>query len=119
MVLLTVTPAAKIAIDLYNDLNQTEEGTAKSQQSAQNDPSLVDVAVGDPVSHGQLIEVATFLRGQRKDVSSHELPSTFCLDHLLKGSRIYTPPPKPKQEPVRTFNDLICLLDPTDHHRHL
>jgi hypothetical protein len=90
MVLLTLTPAAKSAVELYNQLSKQEEHGPSS------DPSLSEPTVGAPVSHAQLIQVARFLR------KSH-LPNKndFRLDTLLKGANIYVPPPKPKPQPVR------------------
>ena len=89
MVLLTLTPAATSAVELYNQLSDQKDDVPSS------DPSLSEHAVGAPVSHAQLIQVARFLR------ESH-LPNKndFRLDTLLKGANIYVPPPKPKPQPV-------------------
>ncbi|KAI4729340.1 hypothetical protein E4T49_02918 [Aureobasidium sp. EXF-10728] len=107
MVLLTLTPAAKSAVDLYNKLLNQE------QHDSSSDPSLSEPTVGAPVSHAQLIKVARFLR------ESH-LPNKndFRLDTLLKGANIYVPPPKPKPQPVCTSLDFILrdcsFLTPAD-----
>jgi hypothetical protein len=95
MVLLTLTPAAKSAVELYNQLSEQEEHGPSS------DPSLSEPTVGAPVSHAQLIQVARFLReshiANKKD---------FRLDTLLKGANIYVPPPKPKPQQVCTHPTL-------------
>lgn len=91
MVLLTLTPAAKSAVELYNQLSDQKYDDTTS------DPSLSEPTIGAPVSHTQLIQIARFLR------KSH-LPNKndFRLDALLKGANIYVPPPKPKPQPVCT-----------------
>lgn len=95
MVLLILTPTAKSAVELYNQLSD------QKQDDTSSDPSLTEPTVGDPVSHAQLIQVAHFLR------DSH-LPNKndFRLDALLKGANIYVPPPKPKPQPVCTCSSL-------------
>lgn len=89
MVLLTLTPTAKSAVELYNQLSD------QKYHDTSSDPSLSEPTIGAPVSHAQLIQVARFLR------ESH-LPNKndFRLDALLKGANIYVPPPKPKSQPV-------------------
>lgn len=93
MVLLTLTPAATSAVELYNQLSDQKDDVPSS------DPSLSEPTVGAPVSHAQLIQVARFLRESR-------LPNKndFRLDTLLKGANIYVPPPKPKPQPVCTHS---------------
>lgn len=92
MVLLTLTPAAKTAVELYNQLSD------QNQNESLNDPSLSEPAIGAPVSHAQLIQVARFLRESRL-----ENKNDFRLDTLLKGANIYVSPPKPKPQPVCTY----------------
>jgi hypothetical protein len=89
MVLLTLTPAAKSAVELYNQLSDQQHHDSSSE------PSLSEPTVGAPVSHAQLIQVARSLR-------ESQLPNEndFRLDTLLKGANIYVPPPKPKPQPV-------------------
>lgn len=104
MVLLTITPSAKSAIELYNDL---KKALPSDGQNVADEPSLDQPSVGDPISHAQLIEIARFLKEHGEASSSENI--SFRLDALLKGSKIYTPPPQPKPEPVRTFSP-PCLL---------
>ena len=108
MVLLTLTPAAKTAVELYNQLSD------QKRHESLNDPSLSEPAVGAPVSHAQLIQVARFLRESHLDNKNE-----FRLDTLLKGANIYVPPPKPKPQPVCTHPALpssrnFPLLTSTD-----
>jgi hypothetical protein len=93
MVLLTLTPAATSAVELYNQLSDQKDDALSS------DPPLSEPNVGAPVSHAQLIQVARFLR-------ESQLPNKndFRLDTLLKGANIYMPPPKPKPQPVCTHS---------------
>lgn len=102
MVLLTVTPAAKTAIDLYNQLNKSDK-TVSHKSSCEDEPSLAAATVGDPISHGQLINISRFLQEHEGELPGHVVETkseSARLDTLLKGSKIWTPPPKPKPEPV-------------------
>lgn len=92
MVLLTMTPAVVAAVQACYQLHELpiELGNAC-------EPSLSDPAIGKPISHIQLIAISKVLREHNKQESS--VPCH--LDELLRGSRIYHGPPKPKAEPVR------------------
>jgi hypothetical protein len=99
MVLLTVTPsiaraiteAHKIAGDEFEKIHLPDE------------PLLADAEAGKPISHSQLIQLSRLLK-ENADKIAHaegEQEEVVCtLDSLLKGSKIYIPPPPPKQEPV-------------------
>lgn len=63
-------------------------GNAKVSQ----EPPLADPKIGNPISHSQIID----LWG---DLKKHNL-SPLTLEFLLRGSRVYVPPPTPKAEPV-------------------
>jgi hypothetical protein len=89
MVLLTLTPATKSAVELYNQLSD------QKHHGSSSDPSLSEPTVGAPVSHAQLIQVARFLR-ESQLLNKND----FRLDTLLKGANIYVSPPKPKPQPV-------------------
>ena len=64
-----------------------EESRIESKESLLSAPKL-----GNPISHGQVIGLWRDLKAR----SSR--PRT--LDSLLRGTRVYNPPPKPKSEPV-------------------
>ncbi|KAG8529365.1 uncharacterized protein KY384_006001 [Bacidia gigantensis] len=58
--------------------------------------------VGQPISHEQTICLAARLReigGIQEDGSPRDRP-TYSLDQLLRGSRVFVEPPKPKVEPA-------------------
>ncbi|KEQ99600.1 hypothetical protein AUEXF2481DRAFT_76199 [Aureobasidium subglaciale EXF-2481] len=99
MVLLTLTPAAKSAVDLFN------QRSGEKHDDSSSDPSLSEPRVGSPVSHAQLIEVARFLR--ESDVHSKD---DYRLDALLKGASIYVAPPKPKPQPTAEYLALMARL---------
>ncbi|KAG9560590.1 hypothetical protein KCU71_g3973, partial [Aureobasidium melanogenum] len=99
MVLLTLTPAAKSAVELYSQLSDQKHDDTLS------DPSLSEPTVGAPVSHAQLIQVARFLRE-----SCLPNKNDFRLDALLKGANIYVPPPKPKPQPTAEYTALMARL---------
>jgi hypothetical protein len=129
MVFLTITPTILEALEEVQHLNgdtqplsrsqigengthpDARDGNESSQQGCSNkertqrgiggrysvldDGSLQNSTLGSPISHGQVIDLWKDLqaRGTR--------PRT--LESLLKGSRVYNPPPKPKPEPVSTI----------------
>lgn len=59
-----------------------------------DEPSLDGAAVGNPVSHSQVLDIWTALGGS----GNRDRPYT--LEMLLRGSRAYVPPPPPEPEPV-------------------
>jgi len=110
MVLLTVTPAAKAAIDVYNNLRNVE---VDIDSAGSEEPSLLQASIGDPISHSQLIEISRFLQDKEKHSSAQRLSAedgSTRLDTLLKGSKIYTAPPKQKPEPVRITFRIVNVL---------
>jgi hypothetical protein len=109
MVLLTMTDAIVAAVEIYLDNNQLK--------SSAEEPNLNAPKLSNPISHGQLLDISKYLKSnpeqiKGKEVDGKQLPSH--LSDLLKGCGIYTPPPKPKPEPVRLPN----LFDkhPSDTH---
>ncbi|KAG6001064.1 hypothetical protein E4U21_004707 [Claviceps maximensis] len=66
-----------------------------------SDPSLRDPAVGNPISHGQIVDLWKTLN---RDQPSHSL------EQLLRGSRVYSPPPPPKPEPSEEYKALMARL---------
>ena len=92
MVLFTITPAIMAAVKVCNELK-----LAFYEVDGTEEPSLDDPAVGKPISHTQLIAISKTL--QKHEELEHRV--SCHLDELLRGSRIYYEPPKPKAEPVR------------------
>ena len=97
MVRLTITPAILRAIEELQDKKQFPEDLSEASEPSLNKPTL-----GNPITHGQIISLSQTLRkirsqstngGVNTDVSYH-------LDDLLRGSKVYVNPPKPKVEPV-------------------
>lgn len=64
----------------------------KSQRNKAVEPILKDPKVGNPISHGQVVDLSKQMKDQGMEPCR--------LETLLKGSRIYIPPPPPKPEPV-------------------
>lgn len=63
------------------------------------EPSLFDPRIGNPISHGQVMDLWKELKA--RDVTPKSL------DALLRGARVYVPPPEPKVEPV--WSDILSL----------
>jgi len=94
MVLLTITPSI---LEVLNRCSGTDRGAFE--------PRLADPQLGQPISHGQILD----LWKQRRADGDGSL----SLERLLSGSRIYVPPPPPKAEPVRVGRQTALRLDLT------
>jgi hypothetical protein len=104
MVVLTMTPSILEGLQLLNgavDRERDTGGGGLPHSGAEGgppggqlgpEPSLKHAAVGNPVSHGQIVDLWKSLR----TVGHQE----YTLERLLKGSEVYVPPPVPKPEPV-------------------
>lgn len=95
-----MTPAVVAAIDACHKQNPS----LLSSEAYATDPSLEDPAVGHPISHGQIIAISRCLRKCEESpgeclATTGKLPS-YHLDDLLRGSKVYIEPLKPKPEPV-------------------
>lgn len=60
--------------------------------------SVGNHAIGSPIAHEQIIAISKLLRVLSENHALLSAP--YHLDELLRGSRIYQEPPKPKTEPV-------------------
>lgn len=97
MVLLTVTPAAKAAIERYSALRTSDDFADNSGSDLQIE-QLSALEIGSPIDHENLIKVSTLLKQCRHRESINNQP--WRLDDLLKGASVYQPPPPAKAEPV-------------------
>jgi hypothetical protein len=88
MVLLSMTPVVAEVVQYYLE-NVGDE--------ADQDPSLHSPSEGNPISHGQLIDICTYLKRVKSQPRGHKdgRPLPTSLDELLKGCSIY---PSPKAE---------------------
>src|SRR5512142_756024 len=101
MVLLTITPSILEALELCGDNAPTTNDQAPAE------PSLDEPKVGNPISHGQILDLWKRQRAERDDAVS--------LEELLKGSRVFVAPAPPKPKPVsasRTEALLEAVLMP-------
>lgn len=102
MVLLTMTPTIVEGLELRG--TTIIPGIEEDKDSSKgNDPSLDDPAVGNPISHGQIVELWRELKLHSDDGVK------FTLENLLKGARIYVPPPPPKPEKVSHARALVVF----------
>lgn len=104
MVLLSATQATVEALKL---LLQSEAAKCESDWSDLG-PGLADLAIGDPITHTQVIAVSKLLKKVRGPTDRSPVPHQ--LDSLLRGSKLYYEPPKPKQEPVSLRSLTPALL---------
>ncbi|KAI9892592.1 MAG: hypothetical protein M1814_001285 [Vezdaea aestivalis] len=108
MVLLLMTEAIVAAVNLHRSLAQ--RGSLKSGStnfSATGQPNLENPQVGNAISHHQLICLS---RSLQRTQESGDGKLEFSLEHLLKHSSVYIPPPPPKSEPTLKFKALMAKL---------
>lgn len=95
MVMLSTTLAMLEAVNLLQQCESANNEVDGNDLGS----GFTDLATGDPITHAQVIAISKLLR------KSRGLPDDFLashrLEHLLRGSRVYSTPPKPKEEPVR------------------
>ncbi|OAG03435.1 uncharacterized protein CC84DRAFT_1095677 [Paraphaeosphaeria sporulosa] len=114
MVLLTMTAGAVRALARAEQVDPDEY--AKLQQP--DDPPLVEAKPGNPISHGQLIDLSKLLKNHAARLSSdtetgdakYKEPIPTTLDALLRNSTVYTAPPPPKKEPTPEYKALMARL---------
>ena len=95
MVLLVIT--SKIASALESVSQSTREELA-----------LPAPTLNEPISHAQLITLSRNLSSQGQQSRKHDHEdaagdeqSSHSLKSLLRGTKVYVPPPPPKPEPVQ------------------
>ena len=103
MVQLTVTVAAKAAIEEYC------KQRGLSNKPKQGDPhssvgDLSELETGSPIDHNDLVEISTFLLKTEERHKDSAARKAWRLDNLLKGASVYQAPPPPKPEPVSTLH---------------
>ncbi|KAA6411702.1 MAG: hypothetical protein FRX48_04983 [Lasallia pustulata] len=110
MVQLTMTPAIVAAIEACRKISSS----LLSSEAHGNDPSLKDPRVGNPISHGQIIAISRCLRKHRNSPGAPHMtaaePPSYHLDDLLRGSKVYIEPSKPKAEPSSEYTALMARL---------
>ncbi|KAI9723645.1 MAG: hypothetical protein M1812_000945 [Candelaria pacifica] len=109
MVVILMTPAMVAAVKQYQAENP--------QEDMDQEPSLKDPQVGNGISHGQLIDISRSLRANTR---SGNVPKSnqeevcksvsYSLSDLLRGSQLYTTPPKPRPEPSSEYKALMARL---------
>lgn len=73
-------------------LGENEGSKRAGDMEIPQEPTLSNPRAGNPISHGQVIDLWKKLKAH--DISPHSL------ENLLRGARVYTSPPKPKSEKV-------------------
>lgn len=98
MVLLTMTPS------IVEALQQSGAQKLTDKPPVEGEPSLESATVGNPISHGQIVDLWKALGGNNA--------AKYNLECLLKGSAVYIPPPPPKPEPVRPVHSTPKVTHP-------
>ncbi|KAK4218368.1 endoplasmic reticulum-based factor for assembly of V-ATPase-domain-containing protein [Rhypophila decipiens] len=100
MVLLTITDSILEALRTAEALG--DQPKLESRPDHDNEPSLEDPKSGNPISHGQIIDLWKLLKEKGE--------ASYKLETLLRGSRVYSPPPPPKVEPSDEYKALMARL---------
>lgn len=69
------------------------DNEANGERSKSTEPTLCNPEMGNPISHGQIVELSQNMKANGLQPCQ--------LEDLLKGARVYIPPPPEKLEPVR------------------
>ncbi|KAI1432969.1 endoplasmic reticulum-based factor for assembly of V-ATPase-domain-containing protein [Xylaria sp. CBS 124048] len=104
MVLLTMTPPIVEALLLLRESSDAHDRTddTASKDAEVEEPSTKNPSVGDPISHGQIIDTWKMLKAR-----GHV---RFRLEDMLRGATVYVPPPPPKPEPTDEYKALMARL---------
>ncbi|KAI1427673.1 endoplasmic reticulum-based factor for assembly of V-ATPase-domain-containing protein [Xylaria sp. FL1777] len=105
MVLLTMTSPMVEALMVLRDSSDSRNKSsdiAQSNDSELEEPCMKDPAVGNPISHGQILSTV-----KRLKANGHV---GFRLEQMLRGSALYVPPPPPKPEPTDEYKALMARL---------
>ncbi|ORY68273.1 endoplasmic reticulum-based factor for assembly of V-ATPase-domain-containing protein [Pseudomassariella vexata] len=102
MVLLTMTVSI---VEALLKLDETSPpGTKEEARDADvaNELSLSEPAVGNPIGHGQIMDIWKEMKAK-----GH---TEYTLEGLLRGATVYIPPPPPKTEPTEEYKTLMARL---------
>jgi hypothetical protein len=78
--------------------------------SSRKDLGLPDsLSINSPVSHEQVIRLSRYFRNGANSTSPDPSPDR-SLNSLLRGTKVYVPPPPKKPEPVRSTPLSLFLL---------
>ena len=96
MVLLTMTPAMVRAVEYAR---QVERSRGEDERAAHS--PLHELPPGAPITHEEVLGLAKEIKQLKQAYTANNLDTpSHALDQLLRGSRVYVEPPKPRPEPV-------------------
>ncbi|GAM85594.1 hypothetical protein ANO11243_036010 [Dothideomycetidae sp. 11243] len=110
MVHLTATPASLRAFQVRSELVKVRKLPSNGE------PDLSVAAVGDPVSHTQLIELSKSLRDY-KETHEDVIDCSYDLETLLRGAKVYVPPPPTKAAKSPEYVQLMVRLREEEERR--
>ncbi|KAI1249401.1 hypothetical protein MGN70_009014 [Eutypa lata] len=80
-----------------------ETVNSESETILNDEPSLQNPIIGNPISHSQIIDIWKKLKKQENNNGS-------SLEGLLTGAMVYIPPLPPKPEPSKEYKALMARL---------
>ncbi|PKK48144.1 hypothetical protein CI102_7356 [Trichoderma harzianum] len=99
-----MTPSIVDALKLLGEQRKVDEPGDDGSQNQPETDSSTEPAVGNPISHSEIISL------YKKLGASETSPPRYSLEQLLQGSRVYIPPPPPKPEPSEEYKALMARL---------
>ncbi|EFQ34144.1 hypothetical protein CGRA01v4_09728 [Colletotrichum graminicola] len=120
MVQLTVTPSIADGLQrlaevrsIRDETDTSKTGTAAQEPTSDGsatsvatpnteEPTLNPPAVGEPITHSQVLHLWRDLKSEGID--------GFSLEGLLRGANVYIPPPPPQPEPSAEYKALMAHL---------
>ncbi|KAK3290610.1 endoplasmic reticulum-based factor for assembly of V-ATPase-domain-containing protein [Chaetomium fimeti] len=97
-----MTPRIVAGLQSLSKPRNSQNAAARPRDSDDSEPSLEGPAVGNPVTHSQIVDIWKTLN----DIGCGD----YTLEELLKGSKVYVPPPAPKSEPSDDYKALMARL---------
>lgn len=76
------------------DTPKSADSKERTKGNTISEPTLSNPKIGSAISHGQVVDLSQAMKAQ--------MLQPCHLEDLLKGARLYIPPPQPKPEPVRS-----------------
>lgn len=98
-----MTANVVVAVRIYFENNKLEQHP--------DEPALDAPEPGNPISHGQLVDISKYLKENPEKARSRspdEKDIPIYLNELMRGCAIYVPPPKPKEEKVKVEMYTLC-----------
>ncbi|KAI0886575.1 endoplasmic reticulum-based factor for assembly of V-ATPase-domain-containing protein [Annulohypoxylon maeteangense] len=100
-----MTPSIVEALNKLDNMNLDVIPLDSENNSNSKEPSLKDPKLGNPIGHGQIIDIWKYLNNTQNGKGN-----ATRLEELLRGATVYVPAPPPKSEPTDEYKALMARL---------